>query len=386
MRRILALLLTLAVGVAFADYADGLRAFKAGDYATALKEWLPLAERGDAASQNALGTMYWNGTGIQPDYQEAFKWKQRAADQGLRQAQIHIGSFYLKGVAVKGLVVSPDYVQAYKWFTLAGPGVDRTDGEGFWGAASQNLAELSRLITPAQISTAMTQAQEWREHHSALKVNPPRPTRTGAPQTVIGSASVVCSVPHNSWEPSDPIVGAIINQTNTTITDVEVEMSIIARDKKGRLYRQRDTRFVVIPSLNQIGIVTQLAPNGDVYFSIPGSPDQRDSTCPGRDARGDEILNVAAIAITRINGKSLLAPGKDGKPPKQAPLESMLQVPRQTFQHVPTQREVIEAIREQNELLHSTIINKQLQDCLSAGTWACAYNNDTNINVVISQH
>jgi cell division septal protein FtsQ len=111
-----------------------------------------------------------------------------------------------------------------------------------------------------------------------------------------------------------------------------------------------------------------------------------DSTCPTYQARGDEVFNVAAIAITRINGKSLLANGKDGKPLKQAPLESMLQVPREVVGHVQTERELIAAIRQQNELLQSTIINKQLQDCLSRGTWACTFNNDRNINVVISQH
>jgi hypothetical protein len=72
-------------------------------------------------------------------------------------------------------------------------------------------------------------------------------------------------------------------------------------------------------------------------------------------------------------------------PPKQAPLESMLQVPRQKYTRAPTQHEVIMAIMEQNALLQSTLINKQLQDCLSRATWACTFNNDTNVNVVISQ-
>lgn len=210
-------------------------------------------------------------------------------------------------------------------------------------------------------------------------------------QTVIGSARVAC---HDGYQGIDigyegaPIVGAIINQTKTNITDVEVELSIIARDKKGQLKRQRDTHFVVVPSLNQTGIVANLPPNGNVYFSIPGSrayDDKPDRTCPYRDGTGDEILNIAAIAITRINGNSLLLGSGRGKPPKQAPLESMLQVPRQKFERVPTQGEVIAAIMEQNLLLHSTIVNKQLQDCLSRGTWACTFNNNTNVNVVISQ-
>jgi len=76
-------------------------------------------------------------------------------------------------------------------------------------------------------------------------------------QTVVSSARVMCGV-GQPWETSGPVVGAIINQTTTMITDLEVELSIITRDKKGVLKRQRDTQFVVIPSLNQTGVVTRL--------------------------------------------------------------------------------------------------------------------------------
>jgi hypothetical protein len=83
--------------------------------------------------------------------------------------------------------------------------------------------------------------------------------------------------------------------------------------------------------------------------------------------------------ITRINGKDLVAKGQ------KAPLDSMLRVPPEFPVRAPTQSELIKEIREKNALLYSSIINNQLQDCLSRGTWACSFNNDTNINVVISQ-
>jgi hypothetical protein len=204
-----------------------------------------------------------------------------------------------------------------------------------------------------------------------------------AAQTVVASARVMCGV-KQAWETSGPIIGAIINQTATPITDLEVELSIVTRDKRGALKRERDTRFVVVPSVNEFGIVTTLQPNGDVSFNIPRK-EPGDLTCRSGYADEDRILNVAAIAIARINGKSLLPLGRNGKPLKEAPLESMLQVPQYTPEHLPTNREFLEDMRERNALLRSAIVNNQLQDCLSRGTWACSFNNETNINVVISQ-
>ena len=51
------LLLTLLVGTpAFsADYQKGAAAYQSGDYATALREWTPLAEQGDARAQFQIG-------------------------------------------------------------------------------------------------------------------------------------------------------------------------------------------------------------------------------------------------------------------------------------------------------------------------------------------
>ena len=54
-----ALLLTLLVGnPAFsADFQKGATAYESGDYATALREWKPLAEQGNASAQFNLKTL-----------------------------------------------------------------------------------------------------------------------------------------------------------------------------------------------------------------------------------------------------------------------------------------------------------------------------------------
>ena len=78
------LLLTLLVGnPAFsADFQKGLTAYESGDYATALREWKPLAEQGDAFAQYNIGLMYEIGDGVPQDDKTAVKWFRLAADQG----------------------------------------------------------------------------------------------------------------------------------------------------------------------------------------------------------------------------------------------------------------------------------------------------------------
>ena len=58
---VLAFLMTLSSPVVAQDFHKGLAAAQAGDYATALQEWTPLAEAGDEVAQFNLGVMYSNG-------------------------------------------------------------------------------------------------------------------------------------------------------------------------------------------------------------------------------------------------------------------------------------------------------------------------------------
>ena len=73
MRHILTLCLTIAVllggaGMSWgADFQKGFTSHESGDYATALREWTPLAEQGNANAQVNLGLMYDKGQGVQQD-------------------------------------------------------------------------------------------------------------------------------------------------------------------------------------------------------------------------------------------------------------------------------------------------------------------------------
>ncbi len=96
---------------AAADLASAQRAYQQKDYATALKESTPLADKGNADAQCILGKMYWNGQGVLKDLDQAVKWFKASAAQGNADAQFFLGSFYL--------LPHQDITEGAKWLRLS---------------------------------------------------------------------------------------------------------------------------------------------------------------------------------------------------------------------------------------------------------------------------
>jgi hypothetical protein len=72
-------------GTAFAlPQPDAEAAYARGDYATAFKIWLPLAEQGSAQAQLNVARMYERGEWVAQDKQAATEWYNRAAAQNGR--------------------------------------------------------------------------------------------------------------------------------------------------------------------------------------------------------------------------------------------------------------------------------------------------------------
>ena len=68
------------------DFTDGADAFEKGDFQTAYRLWLPLAEQGDAKAQYNLGRMYYLGQGVPQDYVLAHMWWNLAGSNGQKKA------------------------------------------------------------------------------------------------------------------------------------------------------------------------------------------------------------------------------------------------------------------------------------------------------------
>jgi hypothetical protein len=155
MRPILALLLALLALDASADLQAGIEALKRNDYATAYKEWLPLAEQGDRSAQFGLARLYTRGDGVEKSYEEAAKWARRSAEQDHDKAQELLGTFYANGQGVE-----KEPVKAYMWFHIA-------VFQGYQEAADA-VKKLSELMVPQQIVQAEQMADEWLRHMQML--------------------------------------------------------------------------------------------------------------------------------------------------------------------------------------------------------------------------
>ena len=170
---------------AWADFQAGLDAHDREDYATALREWQPLAEQGDALAQYHVGMLYHKGYGVPQDDAQARKWYAKAAAQGQAKAQFSLGTLYFNGEGGP-----KDYQQALHWFRLGANqkdalcqtklGIMYDDGEGvprdkvqayMWISLAATNGDksapmlrdiLAKGMTEAQITKAKKLASEWK--------------------------------------------------------------------------------------------------------------------------------------------------------------------------------------------------------------------------------
>jgi hypothetical protein len=92
-------------------YEDGLAAFDRGDYAAALRAWLPLAEQGHRTAQFSVAVLHEKGLGTPPDLREAARWYLKAAQQGDLEAAYNVATFYAAGTGF-----DRDEEQARRWY------------------------------------------------------------------------------------------------------------------------------------------------------------------------------------------------------------------------------------------------------------------------------
>ncbi|EHJ49623.1 Sel1 domain protein repeat-containing protein [Solidesulfovibrio carbinoliphilus subsp. oakridgensis] len=188
-----ALALVLCLGLAApatAGLEEGKQAYRDGDYARALEEFLPLATAGDATVQNQVAAMYYIGQGTSQDLAQAAEWFRKSAAQGNADGQYCLGKLYYSGQGVAqnfeeaarllteaglagkggaqyllatlylyGKGVSRNPVKAYFWSLLAVGASDlpAEDKAGALGLRDQIQAMLSQR----QIDSIQAMARNW---------------------------------------------------------------------------------------------------------------------------------------------------------------------------------------------------------------------------------
>lgn len=100
---------------AMAGLEEGVKAYDSGDYATAIKEWQPEAEKGDRNALFNLGQIYRMGKGVTQNLDQAEHYYLEAAKRGHPAAQGNLGTLYYFGKA-NG---KPQTEKALKWWRLA---------------------------------------------------------------------------------------------------------------------------------------------------------------------------------------------------------------------------------------------------------------------------
>jgi TPR repeat protein len=95
-------------------YEKGLFARKRGDFDEAFSCFSKAAEQGNASSQFALGSLYFQGKGVAADRAKSAEWYRKAADQGHQGAQYSLGDAYYNGWGVP-----EDLAKAAEWYRKA---------------------------------------------------------------------------------------------------------------------------------------------------------------------------------------------------------------------------------------------------------------------------
>jgi len=130
-----------------ADFQKGLTAHDNGDYATALREWKPLAEQSGASTQYNLRVIYQREPRVLRFGETALKLFTLAAEQGYADAQSNLGLMYYEGTGV-----IQDTVYAHMWFNIAVSNGNETGGK---------LRDfVAKQMTSSQLETAQRLARE----------------------------------------------------------------------------------------------------------------------------------------------------------------------------------------------------------------------------------
>ncbi|WED79442.1 tetratricopeptide repeat protein [Aeromonas allosaccharophila] len=124
---------------------------QANDWKNApISEVQKAAEQGLAEAQIVLGLMYARGEGVAQDDKQAVVWTRKAAEQGDAKAQLLLGAMYFDGRGV-----AQDYKLAYVWSSVSAANGDVE------AATKRDL--FAKRLSPAVLAEAQALAGQYVE-------------------------------------------------------------------------------------------------------------------------------------------------------------------------------------------------------------------------------
>jgi cell division septation protein DedD len=199
----------LTAAPAGADVMSGIRAWERGDFAAAVKEWRPVADKGDADAQFNLGQAYRMGRGVPVNLGIAQSWFQKAAAKGHEQAQANLGLIlyeggkrrealpwirkaadradpraqYVLGIELtNGELVAQDWPRAYALMTMAA-------AKGL-PAAARSLGQMEKFVPADQRQKGIALARQMERGAPAATPGFVLPSAPPAPPVMAGKAPV----------------------------------------------------------------------------------------------------------------------------------------------------------------------------------------------------
>lgn len=206
----------LSPATARADVKSGVDAWSLGNYDIAVKEWRPLADRGDADAQFNLAQAYKLGRGVPMDLGKAQELYRKAADQGHLEAADVYGLLlfqngqrkeampyiqasagrgdpraqYILGLAYfNGDLLQKDWVRAYALVSLANQaGLPQAAHALTQMDQHVSLADRQKSVSLSSQIAAEAEATRAREAAS-VDLGKPRPSAATAPQIAAAAPS-----------------------------------------------------------------------------------------------------------------------------------------------------------------------------------------------------
>jgi TPR repeat protein len=165
--------LSLVMVCARADaLQDAIAAVNRKDYPTAVRLLEPLARAGDPLAQSRLALLHYHGHGVRESDALALMWFERAARQGLAEAQFHLGNMYAYGLASLPPEVDANRLAAQWYFEAARQG--HADAQYSLGILFLTGSGVSQDAAEARKWIGRAAAQGHADAAVFLKAEPPR--------------------------------------------------------------------------------------------------------------------------------------------------------------------------------------------------------------------